>query len=78
MNNEELILTKVKHTFHEKNVLFEVSSLKSKFDGVLIHDTDLIDVDGKEYINARNVDFSNAKPVKEVKKEKVEKGKKKN
>lgn len=76
MNNEELILTKVKHTFHEKNVLFEVASLKSKFDGVLIHDTDFIDVDGKEYINARNIDFSNAKPVQEVKKEKVEKKKK--
>ena len=64
MTKEELINKKVKHKFHDKNVLFEVASLNSKFEGLVIHKTDYVDIDGKDYINYRNVDFSNAKEKK--------------
>jgi hypothetical protein len=70
MNTEQLINKKVKHKFHKKNkneaasVLFEVSSLNSKFEGLVMHKTDYVDIDGKDYINPRNVDFSAAKKKK--------------
>lgn len=61
MNKEQLINKKVKHKFHDKNVLFEVASLNSKFEGMVMHKSDYVDIDGKDYINPRNVDFSEAK-----------------
>ena len=61
MNTEQLINKKVKHKFHDKNVLFEVASLNSKFEGMVMHKSDYIDINGKDYINPRNVDFSAAK-----------------
>ena len=64
MNTEQLINKKVKHKFHNKNVLFEVASLNSKFEGMVIHKSDYIDINGKDYINTRNVDFSAAKEKK--------------
>ena len=64
MTKEDLINKKVKHKFHDKEVLFEVASLNSKFEGLSIHKTDYIDIDEKDYINPRNVDFSNAKEKK--------------
>jgi hypothetical protein len=45
-------------------VLFEVASLNSKFEGMVMHKTDYVDIDGKDYINPRNVDFSAAKEKK--------------
>ena len=64
MNKEQLINKKVKHKFHDKNVLFEVASLSSKFEGMVMHKSDYIDIDGKDYINPRNVDFSASKEKK--------------
>ena len=64
MNTEQLINKKVKHKFHDKNVLFEVSSLNSKFDGIVMHKSDYVEIEKKNYINPRNVDFSNAKTKK--------------
>ena len=64
MNTEQLINNKVKHKFHDKNVLFEVAILNSKFTGIVMHKTDYVDIDWKDYINPRNVDFSAAKEKK--------------
>ena len=64
MTKEDLINKKVKHKFHDKEVLFEVASLNSKFEKLVMHKTDYVDIDGKDYINPRNVDFSNAKEKK--------------
>lgn len=64
MTKEDLINKKVKYKFHDKNVLFEVASLNSKFEKLVMHKTDYVDIDGKDYINPRNVDFSNAKEKK--------------
>jgi len=64
MTKEQLINKKVKHKFYDKNVLFEVASLNSKFEGMVMHKSDYVDIDGKDYINPRNVDFSAAKEKK--------------
>ena len=64
MNTEQLINKKVKHKFHNKNVLHKVASLNSKFEGIVMHKSDYIDINGKDYINPRNVDFSAAKEKK--------------
>ena len=64
MNKEQLINKKVKHKFHDKIVIFEVASLNSKFEGMVMHKSDYVDIDGKDYINPRNVDFSAAKEKK--------------
>lgn len=64
MTKDDLINKKVKHKFHDKNVLFEVAGLNTKFTGIVMHKTDYVDIDGKDYINPRNVDFSNAKEKK--------------
>ena len=55
MTKEDLINKKVKHKFHDKEVLFEVASLNSKFEKLVMHKTDYVDIDGKDYINPRNV-----------------------
>ena len=44
MKSEQLIAKKVKHHFNaaEKQVLFDVKSLEEHYDGLLIHESDII------------------------------------
>lgn len=50
MKSEKLIAKKVKHHFSaaEKQVLFEVKSLEEHYDGLLIHESDIIDIESEE------------------------------
>ena len=50
MKSEQLIAKKVKHHFNaaEKQVLFEVKSLEEHYDGLLIHESDIIDIESEE------------------------------
>lgn len=70
MNTEQLITKGVERHFNGQEVLFKVESLKKHFDGLLIHETDVISVleelDDEnpavavEYIKQRDVNFDNA------------------
>ena len=66
MNTEKLIAKGVKKHFNGQVVLFNVESLKEHFDGLQIHDTDVISIlDSEdeqlvEYIKAVDVNFDNA------------------
>jgi hypothetical protein len=66
MNTEKLIAKGVKKHFNGQVVLFNVESLKEHFDGLQIHDTDVISIlDSEdeqlvEYIKAVDVNFDNS------------------
>lgn len=68
MKTEQLISKKVKHDFNQKlkQVLFSVESLKEHFDGLLIHESDIVivleseDEHAVEYIKISDVNFDNA------------------
>ncbi len=53
MKTEQLIAKKVKHHFNskEKQVLFDVISLHDNYDGLLIHDSDIIYLEEGELVN---------------------------
>ncbi len=66
MKTEQLIAKKVKHHFNskEKQVLFDVISLNDNYDGLLIHDSDIIYFEEGElvngYVKAGDVNMDNA------------------
>lgn len=70
MNAEQLILKGVKHRQYKGNLVLQIESLKKHFDGLLIHETDVITVleeqDDEspavavEYIKQGDVNFDNA------------------
>ncbi len=64
MNAEQLILKGVKHRQYKGNLVLQLESLKKHFDGLLIHDSDIvvIEEENKEYIKVNDVNFDNAVP----------------
>jgi len=81
MNTEKLIAKKVKHNFNQKlkQVLFDVESLKEHFDGLLIHESDILYLEEDDviygYVKVGDVSFDNAVPkevVEEVETQEIE------
>jgi len=60
MNTEKLILKGVEKHFDGQKVLFKIDSLKEHFDGLLIHESDIEEIDGIRYVIAGDVNFYNA------------------
>jgi len=81
MNTEKLIAKKVKHNFNQKlkQVLFDVESLKEHFEGLLIHESDILYLEEDDviygYVKVGDVSFDNAVPkevVEEVETQELE------
>lgn len=70
MEKEQLIAKKVKHQFNGKETLFSIDSLNTHFDGLLIHESDILTDEFEDqdegYVRIGDVNFDNATP-KEVK-----------
>ena len=66
MNAEQLILKGVKHRQYKGNLVLQVESLNEHFDGLLIHETDIITLQEGEavnqYVKVNDVNFDNAVP----------------
>ncbi len=66
MNKEQLIAKKVKHQFNGKETLFSVDSLNQHFDGLQIHESDILtdEFEGKDggYVKVSDVIFDFADP----------------
>lgn len=62
MNTEQIIAKGVEKHFDGQEVLFSVESLNIHFDGLLIHESDFITVEGKEgnFVKVGDVSFDNA------------------
>lgn len=60
MNREKLIEKGVEKHFDGQKVLFKVESLKEHFDGLLIHESDVEEIDGVGYVKVGDVNFDNA------------------
>lgn len=60
MNTEKLIEKGVEKHFDGQKVLFKVESLKEHFDGLLIHESDIEEIDGVGYVKEGDVNFDNA------------------
>lgn len=64
MNTEKLIARGVKKYFTGQKVLFEVESLKEHFDGLQIHESDIVnltvDETEKEFVIAEDINFDAA------------------
>lgn len=66
MNTEKLISKGVKKHFNGQVVLFNVESLKEHFDGLLIHESDIINISESEdeqsvqYVKIGDINFDNA------------------
>lgn len=66
MNKEQLIAKGIKHKFNGKETLFQVESLNKHFDGLVIHESDILtdEFEGQddEYVKASDVNFDSATP----------------
>ncbi len=66
MNKEQLIVKGVKHAFNGKETLFQVESLNKHFDGLVIHESDILtdefEDQDDEYVKASDVNFDSATP----------------
>jgi len=60
MNTEKLIAKGVEKHFDGQKVLFKVESLKEHFDGLQIHETDIVSIKEVNYVIAGDVNFDNA------------------
>ncbi|MES2864075.1 MAG: hypothetical protein V4666_08155 [Bacteroidota bacterium] len=64
MNKEQLIAKKVKHQFNGKETLFSVDSLNEHFDGLQIHESDVLHDEFEDqdegYVKASDVNFDYA------------------
>lgn len=60
MNIEKLITKGVERYFDGQKVLFKVASLKEHFDGLLIHDSDILLIEEEAYIRVGDVGFEGA------------------
>lgn len=60
MNTENLIAKGVEKHFDGQKVLFKVESLKEHFDGLLIHDSDILLIEEEAYVRVGDVNFDNA------------------
>jgi len=68
MNKEQLIAKGIKHKFNGKETLFQVESLNKHFDGLVIHESDILTDEFEdqydEYVKAGDVNFDSATPNK--------------
>jgi len=66
MNKEQLIAKGIKHKFNGKETLFQVESLNKHFDGLVIHESDILTDEFEdqydEYVKAGDVNFDSATP----------------
>jgi|SRR6478736_1075801 len=66
MNKEQLIAKNVKHAFNGKETLFSVESLEKHFDGLVIHESDILTDEFEDqdegYVRAGDVNFDSAIP----------------
>lgn len=60
MKAEDLKIKGVKSHFTGQEVLFNVESLKEHYDGVEIHESDLISIESVDYVKAGDVNFDSA------------------
>jgi len=60
MNTEKLIAKGVEKHFDGQKVLFKVASLKEHFDGLLIHDSDILLIEEEAYVRVGDVGFEGA------------------
>ena len=60
MNTEKLIAKGVEKHFNGQQVLFKVSSLNKHFEGLQIHDSDILLIEEEAYIKVGDVNFDNA------------------
>lgn len=64
MNKEQLIAKGVKHAFNGKETLFQVESLNKHFDGLVIHESDILtdefEDQDDEYVKAGDINFDSA------------------
>jgi len=60
MNTEKLIAKGVEKHFNGQQVLFKVSSLNEHFEGLQIHDSDILLIEEEAYIKVGDVNFDNA------------------
>ena len=58
MNTEQLIAKNVEKHFDGQQVLFKVESLKEHFEGLVIHESDHIEVDRESFVKVGDIDFS--------------------
>jgi|SRR6188768_932186 len=66
MNRDQLVDKKVKHQFNGKEILFSVDSLNQHFDGLVIHESDILTDEFEDqdegYVRAGDVNFDSATP----------------
>jgi hypothetical protein len=62
MNIEQLIAKGVKKHFTGQETLFEVESLKEHYDGLQIHESDILLIDEVEYLKADDINDEYATP----------------
>lgn len=60
MNVEKLIAKGVEKHFDGQKVLFKVASLKEHFDGLQIHDSDILLIEEEAYVRLGDVGFGGA------------------
>jgi len=60
MKQEELVNKGVDKHFDGQKVLFKVDSLKEHFDGLQIHDSDVISIEEVGYVKCGDVNFDKA------------------
>lgn len=70
MNTEKLIAKGIEKHFDGQKILFKVESLNEHFDGLQIHETDIIPIGEVGYVKCSDVNFDNA-TVNEVATEEV-------
>jgi hypothetical protein len=64
MNTEKLITKGVKKHFTGQETLFEVESLKEHYEGLQIHESDILLIDEIEYLKAGDINDDEAKEKK--------------
>jgi len=60
MNTEKLIAKGIEKHFNGQEVLFKVSSLNEHFEGLQIHESDIISFEEVGYVKVGDVNFDNA------------------
>lgn len=60
MNTEKMIAKGVEKHFDGQRVLFKVESLNEHFDGLVIHESDWVQVEDEAYVVLSDVNFDNA------------------
>lgn len=60
MKQEELVNKGVEKHFNGQEVLFKVSSLNEHFEGLQIHESDIISIEDVDFVKVGDVNFDNA------------------